>query len=60
LEDQAESLASEAHRRSVDQRLDFIDVVADDAEEERLVAIVQRVERDVLFQVIGQATQIAS
>ena len=58
LEDQAEPLAGEAHRRGVDQRLDFIDVVADDAEEERLVAIVQRVERDVLFQVVGQATQI--
>ena len=58
LEDQAEPLAGEAHRRRVDQRLDFIDVVADDAEEQRLVAIVQRVERDVFFQVGGQVAQI--
>ena len=58
LEDQAEPLAGEAHRRGVDQRLDFVDVVADDAKEERLVAIMQRVERDVFFQVVGQVTQI--
>jgi hypothetical protein len=33
LEDVAEPLAGEADRRRVDQRLDFIDIVADDAEE---------------------------
>ena len=58
LEDEAEPLAGEAHRRGIDQRLDFIDVVANDAEEQRLVAIVQRVERDVFFQIAGQATQV--
>ena len=58
LEDEAKPLAGEAHRRGVDQRLDFIDVVAHDAEEQRLVAVVQRVERDVFFQIVGQAAQI--
>ena len=58
LEDEAKPLAGEAHRRSVDQRLDFIDIVAHDAEEQRLVAVVQRVERDVFFQIVGQAAQI--
>ena len=33
LEDVAEPLAGEADRRRVDQRLDFIDIVAPDAEE---------------------------
>ena len=58
LEDEAKALAGEAHRRRIDQRLDFIDVVAHDAEEQRLVAVVQRVERDVFFQIAGQAAQI--
>ena len=58
LEDVAEPLAGEADRRRVDQRLDFIDVVGHDAEEQRLVAVVQLVERHVFFEVVGQAAQI--
>ena len=58
LEDVAEPLAGEADRRGVDKRLDFIDVVAHDAEEQRLVAVVQRVERNVFFEVVRQAAQI--
>ncbi len=58
LEDVAEPLAGEAHRRGVDQRLDFIDVVAHDAEKQRLVAVVQFVECHVFCQVVGQAAQI--
>jgi hypothetical protein len=54
----AEPLAGEPDRRGVDQRLDFIDVVAHDAEEQCLVAVVQRVERDVFFQIVRQAAQI--
>ncbi len=58
LEDETKPLAGETHRRGVDHRLDFIDVVAYDAEEQRLVAVMQRVERDVFFQIGGQAAQI--
>ena len=58
LEDEAEPLAGKAHGRGVDQRLDFIDIVAHDPEEQRLVAIMQRVKRDIFFQIIGQAAQI--
>ena len=58
LEDQAETLAGEADRRRIDQRLDFVDVVADDAEEQRLVAVVQRIQRDIFFEVVGQAAQV--
>ena len=58
LEDQAEVLAGEADGRRVDQRLDFVDVVANDAEEQRLVAIVQRVQRDVFFEIARQRAQI--
>ena len=58
LEDQAETLTGKAHGRRIDQRLDFIDVVADDAEEQRLVAVMQRIQRDVFFEIVGQAAQV--
>ena len=58
LEDVAEPLAGEADRRRVDQRLDFIDVVAHDAEEQSLVAVVQRVERHIFGEVARQIAQI--
>ena len=58
LEDQSISLAGKSHRRRVDQRLDFVDMVANDAEEQRFVAIMQRVERDVFLEIAGQAAQI--
>jgi len=45
-------------RWKIDQRLDFIDVVANDAKKQRLVAIVQRVKCHVFFQVVGQAAQV--
>ena len=41
LEDQAETLTGEAHGRRIDQWLDFIDVVANDPEKQRLVAVMQ-------------------
>ena len=53
LEDVAELLAGEAHRRRVDERLNLVDIVGHDAEEQRLVAVVQRVERDVFVEVVG-------
>ena len=53
------SLAREPHGRRVDERLHLVDVVAHHAEEQRLVAVVQRVERDVLLEVVGQAAQVA-
>ena len=58
LEDVAEALAGEPDRRRVDERLHLVDVVADDAEEQRLVAVVQRGQRDVLAEVVGQPPQV--
>ena len=58
LEDVAELLAGEPDGRRVDERLDLVDVVGHDAEEQRLVAVVQSVERDVFFQIVGQFAQI--
>jgi hypothetical protein len=54
----AKPLAGEAHRRCVDQRLDFIDVVAHHAEEQRLIAIVQFVKCNIFCQIVGQQAQI--
>src|SRR5262249_24843428 len=58
LEDVAEPLAGKAYGGRVDERLDLIDVVAQHAKEQRLVAIVQRVERHVFFKVVRQAAQV--
>ncbi len=58
LEDQAVFLAGEPDRRRVDQRLDLVDVVADDAEEQRLVAVMQRIQRDIFFEIVRQIAQI--
>ena len=60
LEDVAEFLAGEADGRRVDERLDLVDVVGDDAEEQRLVAVVQRVERDVAFEIVRQLAELVS
>ena len=48
-----EPLASKSHRRRVDEWLDFVDVVADDAKEKRFITIMQTVERHVFFEIIG-------
>ena len=45
-------------RRRVDERLDFVDVVAHDAEEQRFVAVVQRVQRDEFLERIGKLAQV--
>jgi hypothetical protein len=58
LEDVAEALAGKADRRRVDQRHDLVDVVANHAEEQGLVAVVQGGQRDELLQRIGQAAQV--
>ena len=58
LEDPAEALAGEPDGRRVDDRLHFVHVIADHAEEQRLVAVVQRVQRDVLVERIGHAPQL--
>ena len=50
LEDVAELLAREAHRRRVDDRHHLVRVLGDDAKEERLVAVVQRGHEDVLLE----------
>jgi hypothetical protein len=57
LEDQAVFLAGKTHRRRVDDRLDFVDV-ADHAEKQRLVAVMQRIERDVLLEIGRQGAQV--
>jgi hypothetical protein len=58
LEDVAKPLAGEAHRRSVDQRLDFIDVVAHNAEEQCFIAVMQCVEHYIFLEVVRQVAQI--
>ncbi len=58
LEDETEALAGESHRWRINQRLDFIDVVAHNPEEQRFVAVMQRVERDIFLQIVRQATQV--
>ena len=58
LEDPAEALARESDGRRVDDRLYLIHVIADHAEEQRLVAVVQRVQRDILVERIGQVPQL--
>ncbi len=58
LENVAELLAREAYGRRVDQRLHLVDVVAQHAEKQRLVAVVQRIQRDELVERIGEAAQI--
>ena len=58
LKNMTEPLARKADRRGVNQRLDFIDVVGHDTEEQSLVAVVQPVQRHVFFQVVRQAAQI--
>ena len=57
LKDVAEFLTSQSNRRRVDQRLHFVDVVAQHAKEQRFVAVVQGIERDEFFQRIGQQAQ---
>ena len=57
LENHAEFLAREAYARRIDDRLHLVDVIADNAKEQRLVAVVQRVQGDVFFQRIGQTLQ---
>jgi hypothetical protein len=56
--DVAVSLAGEPHGRRVDQRLNLVDVVAHDAEKQRLVAVMQGIERNIFLEVVGQAVQI--
>ena len=58
LENVAEPLAGEPDRRRVNERLDLVDIVADNAKEQRLVAIMQRVERHVFLEVIRQPAQV--
>jgi hypothetical protein len=58
LENIAELLTGESHRRRVNDRLNLVDIVADEAEKQRLVAVVERIERHVFFEVVGQIAQI--
>ena len=58
LEDQAVFLAGKPDRRRVDDRLDLVDIVDDDAEEQCLVAVMQRIQRDVFFEIGRQRAQI--
>ena len=57
LKDVAEFLARQSDRRRVDQWLHLVDVVAQHAKEQRLVAVVQRIERDEFFERVGHAAQ---
>ena len=54
----AERAARFADRRGVDNRREFLDVVDEQPVEERLVAIVQRNEPDVLLQIIRLAADM--
>jgi hypothetical protein len=54
----AERAARFADRRGVDDRREFLDVVDEQPVEERLVAIVQRNEPDVLLQIIRLAADM--
>jgi hypothetical protein len=47
LKNIAKSLTGEPYRRGVNERLNFIDIVANDTEEQSLITIVQSVERDI-------------
>ena len=58
LEDVAELLAGEADGRRVDERHDLVGMLGDDAEEQRLVAVVQRVQVDELLERARQAAQV--
>src|SRR3954447_22467113 len=50
LKDVPEALAREPHRRRIYQGLNLFDIIANDPEEERLVAVVQGIQRDILLQ----------
>ena len=54
----AERATRFAYRRGVDDRGEFLDVVDEQPVEERLVAIVQRNESDVLLQIISLAADM--
>ena len=58
LVDVPEALAGESHGRGVDERLHLVDVVAHHPEEERLVPVVKRVERDELVEIGRQRAQV--
>ena len=54
-----ELLAREADAGRVDDGLHLVDVIDDDAEKQRLVAVVQRIQRDVFLERVGQTLQRA-
>jgi hypothetical protein len=53
-----ELLAGEAHHGCIDNGLHLVDVIAQYAKEQRLVAVVQRIERDEFVQRVGELAQI--
>ena len=59
LEDVAELLAREAHRRRVDDRHHLVGVLGDDAKEQRLVAVVQRGQEDVFLERVVEPAKVA-
>ena len=59
LENHAVLLAREAHAGRIDDGLHLVDVIDDHAEEQRLVAVVQRIQRNVFFKRVRQALQRA-
>ena len=52
LENVPEALTGEADGRRIDYGLDFVDVVDDYSKEERFVAIVQGIKRDIFLKVV--------
>jgi hypothetical protein len=58
LKNVPEALTGEADGRRIDQGLDFVDVIDNYSEEERLVAIVQGIERDIFLKVVRQMLQV--
>ena len=59
LEDVAELLARESHRRRVDDRHHLVGVLGDDAKEEGLVAVVQRGHEDVFLERVVEPAKVA-
>src|SRR4051812_24651840 len=57
LKNQAELLARKPDAGRVNNRLHFIDVVDDHAQKQRFVTIMQRVERNVFFEIVRQPAQ---
>jgi len=58
LENVAEPLAGEPHRGRIDDRHDLVRIVRDHPDEQRLIAVAQRLEHNVLVEIIRQTPHV--